>query len=401
MCPFDVVQPTVKWSRSFRIMEGVYNAVAYIENKNPIEGTKQLAYTVTLLDASGATIATRRGETFLPPDSEYPIFEGRIETGGRIPAQTLLVLEPVTKWERFTDDRSTFTVNDRALYGVDSKPRLEATLYNTTLDDKRDVEIVATIFDKSGTALTASRTVVPLFESRTEKRVVFTWPEPIAKTLRSCETPSDVMMAVDLSGSMDEDGGNPPEPITSAVRAAASFVSRLGAGDQAGLATFATNGALVRTLTNDKTSVGASITALTIDPKEQRGGTNAGDAISFATEEFASPRHSRDARKVLVLFTDGKTNMPDPDPEGYALRAAERAKQSGISIYTIGLGSGVNQSFLGSVASDPSQRYLAADTRSLDQIYRSISTAICEEGPAVIHIVPKIIGDLNDDQPGF
>lgn len=398
ICPFDVVQPTVKWARSFRIMDGTYNAVAYIENKNPTEGTKVLKYTFKLVDASGVTITERRGTTFLPPDSEYPVFEGRIQTGARVPVKTFLTFEPVTTWEKFTDNRKLFTINDRALKGVDSQPRLDATLANTSLDDKRDVEIVATIFDKSGNALTASRTIVPLFEGRATKDVTFTWPEPIAKTLKSCEVPTDVMVAIDLSGSMDDDGGTPPEPVTSALRAASAFVGRLKMQDQVGLTTFATHGKLVHTLMNDKTAMSTAITALKIEAPEERGATNAGDAFALATAEFASPRHSLDARKVLVLLTDGKTNVPAPNPEAYALDLAKKAQAAGITIFTIGLGNSVNQDFLAQAASDVKQRYLAADTRSLDAIYRSISFSICEEGPAVIDIVPKIIGDLNDNQ---
>ncbi len=398
VCPFDVEAPIVKWSRSFKITNGFYNAVAYVENHNVTVGTKRLAYTFKLVDSAGGTIAEKSGTTFLPPDSIYPIFEGRIATGDREPAQTFITLQPVTEWENFSANREQFIVNSRALFGVDSKPRLDASLTNTSLEDERDVEIITTIFDAAGTALTASRTVVPLFEGRAEKKVVFTWPEPIAKTLRSCETPSDVIMAIDLSGSMNNDGGTPPEPITSSLAAASAFAKRLGAGDQIGIVTFATQGKLARTLVQDKVAAGVAITALSIDPKEETGSTNIGDGIIYATEEFASPRHSRDARKVLVLFTDGKATAPDPDPNAYALAAVQKAKDAGITIFTIGLGNDLDESLLTSLASTPKERYLAADTKSLDTIYRLISTAICEEGPAVIDIVPKVIGALNDDQ---
>lgn len=399
VCPFDVQEPTVKWSRSFKVTQGSYNAVAYIENRNLFEGTRSLRYTFKLFDASGSLIAERSGITSLPPDSVYPVFEGRIMTGDAVPARTVLTFDPITRWERLSDDRTVFAVKNRALARVDSTPRLDALLANTSLVDHRDVEIVATIFDAAGTALTASRTVVPLFEARTEQRVVFTWPEPIAKTLRSCEVPTDVIMAIDLSGSMDNDGGVPPEPITSVLRAADSFISRLGIRDQIGLSTFATKGQLAQQLSMDKTAVARAVGALRIDPREQTGGTNAGEALAAAAAELQSHRHSNDARKVIVLFTDGKTNEPEPHAEEYALAEARKAKDDDVIIFTIGLGTDINQAFLEAVASDVSHRYVAADTRSLDTIYRSVSTAICEQGPAVIEIVPKVIGDLNDGQP--
>ncbi|MBX9906659.1 VWA domain-containing protein [Patescibacteria group bacterium] len=398
VCPFDVLEPTVAWSRALKVSDGVYNAVAYVENKNLDVGTRELSYTFTLFAADGSKIAEKTGTTFLPPDSEYPIFEGRISTGNKVPAQTTITLAPVTRWEVFTDNRAQFTVNSRALVDADTKPRLEASLTNTSLNDARSVEIIATIFNAKGNALTASRTVVPLFEGRTEKVVTFTWPEPIAKTITSCEIPTDVIMAIDLSGSMDSEGGTPPEPITSVLRSASGFVERLRSKDQIGIATFATGGTLSRSLTGDTMGVGTLVQGLTIDPKEQSGGTNVGDAILVATEEFESSRHNPDARKVLIVFTDGKTNEPDPDPEAYAIAAAQRAKDQGITIITIGLGEGVEDSFLTSIASDPAQKYRALDKASLDGIYRSITTSLCEDGAAVIDIVPKVIGELNDNQ---
>ncbi len=398
VCAFDAKSPVVLWSRSFKVTAGYYNAVAYVKNENVQFGTKKLQYTFTLVDAQGATILEKSGTTFLPPDSQYPIFEGRLAVGTRVPEKTFLKIEPVTEWEVFGVKREQFVVNSRALIGVDSTPRLDASITNTLIKEERDVEVIATIFNREGTALTASRTVVPRFEARAEKKVVFTWPEPIAKTLRSCEVPSDVIVAIDLSGSMNNDGGNPPEPITSALSAAAGFVSRLKTNDQVGVTTFATHGALSRTLSNDKVTTGAFIERLSIDPKEERGGTNIGDAILLAHDEFLSPRHSRDARKVLIVFTDGKATEPDPDPEGYARTAATKAKEADIDIFTIGLGLDLNKELLVNAATKPNQYYSAPDTRALDAIYRSISTAICEEGPAVIDIVPKVIGEIGGIQ---
>lgn len=398
VCASDVTAPTVLWAQSFEIVPGMYNAVGYIENRNLVEGTKMLRYIFRLIDGAGLTIAEKQGTTFLPPDSVYPVFEGRIETDGKVPARTFLSLEPVLSWEEFTSTRDQFTVGSRQLSGVDAQPRLDANITNNAIKDARDVEIVATIFDTQGNALTSSRTVVPFFEGRSEKAVVFTWPQPIAKTLRSCEVPTDIVLAVDLSGSMNNDGGTPPEPITSSLTAAAAFAARLKTADQAGVVTFASTGALAQALTANKTAVSTLIKALSIDPEEERGSTNLGDAIIEATTELASTRHDSDARKVMVLFTDGKATAPDPDPNAHAHSAAENAKAAGITLFTIGLGGDLDRPLLEEIASSPDRAYTALDTRALDQIYRSITSAICEDGPAVIDIIPKIIGDLNDDQ---
>ncbi|MFT7507472.1 MAG: Mg-chelatase subunit ChlD [Acidimicrobiales bacterium] len=388
ICAFDVTEPHVQWARSFRVTEGQYNAVAYIENKNIAAGSPEAAYTMSLYDAQGL-ITQRTGSTILPPDSVSPVFEARIDTQGRIPTQTILVLEDITLWVEAASSREQFTVQSRELSGADLRPRLDARIYNEALTEMLEVEVVATIFDAQGNALTSSRTYIDKFAPRSVETAVFTWPEPIAKTLRSCDVPTDVLLAIDLSGSMNNDGDTPPQPITSVLAAAESFTSRLQNGDQASLVTFATDAVINNPLTGNVTSVAASIAALTIDPEEETGSTNTGDALYRGGEELTSVRHNGEARKILVLLTDGLATAPDQEPEQYALDAAAKVKEQGINIFTIGLGEKVNMDFVSQLSSSPDQAYAAVSTADVDRIYRSITGKICEDGAAIIEIIPK------------
>lgn len=109
ICPFDASQPNVKWARSFKVTEGQYNAVAYVENSNRLAASPAVNYTFSLYDEAGL-ILERSGTTILPPDSVYPIFEGRIMTGSRIPTRTFLDIEPPELWQPATAGREQFTI---------------------------------------------------------------------------------------------------------------------------------------------------------------------------------------------------------------------------------------------------------------------------------------------------
>jgi Mg-chelatase subunit ChlD len=370
------------------VVDGQYNAVAYIENRNRDIGSPEVHYTMKLFDDQGL-IAEREGVTILPPDSVYPIFEGKVITGSRVPTKTTIEFGGDIVWLPGETGREQFTLVKRDLVGVDSKPRLTAQMRNTTLDEAKDVEIIATIFDASGNPLTAARTVVDYFTGRVTKDVIFTWPEPIAKTLRSCEIPTDVMLAIDLSGSMDDDGGTPAEPIHSVLSAAESFTLRLKKNDQVGVVTYATGAKVVEKLTHESARIGDVVSALTIASKEQRGSTNIGDALKRMREELSSERHNSDARKVAILLTDGLANMPLKDPEPYALSEAKLLKDMGVEVFTIGLGGKLNEEFLKSIASSNTQYYRAPTIKEVGSIYASITKAICEDGAAVIDIIPK------------
>ncbi len=389
VCSIDVTPPFVLWSRAFEIVPGQYNAVAYVENRNLDVGSPKMQYTLSLYDAQGL-IVTKKGSTVLPPDSTYPIFEGRINTEGRVPTQTVFELDDQNSlWLPASVGREQFVIEERTLKNADNEPRLDARIRNEALTPMRNVEVVATIFDAKKNALTASMTIVPYFEGRTTQSVVFTWPEPIAKTLRSCEVPTDVMLAIDLSGSMNDDGGTPPEPVTSVLKAASAFVTRLKKNDQVGVVTYATDATLREALTLERERVGGVVKALTIQKADETGSTNTGDAILRAKDELNSARHNKDARKVLVLLTDGLANDPGETPELYAQDAATALKSAGVEIYTIGLGEKVNEPFLRSIASGSSHYFKAASAGTVDSIYRSVTSAICEDGAAVIDIVPK------------
>ncbi|HEU4677465.1 MAG TPA: vWA domain-containing protein [Candidatus Paceibacterota bacterium] len=388
ICPMDITMPTALWAESFKVVNGQYNAVAYVENRNKDIGSPELSYTFKLFDAQGALITERSGTTVLPPDGVYPIFEGRIMTGDRVPAYTSIEFGEDILWRKGSVGRDQFTLEKRELVNADSLPKLTANLRNSSLDEAEDVEIVATIFDSQKHPLTAARTVLKYFPGRTSEDVVFTWPEPIAKTVKSCEIPTDVALAIDLSGSMDNDGGTPPEPISSVLAAATDFAKQLKEDDQVTLVTYATKAEVVEPLTHESSRVANDISKLAIDPKEQTGSTNTGDALLKIASELGSTRHSADARKVAILLTDGLATAPD-DPEVYAIREAEDLKQMDVLLFTIGLGADVNEDFLRAIASNPSMYHKAPSAKDLSSIYAGIKKDICEDGPAVIEIIAK------------
>ncbi|MEX2340903.1 MAG: vWA domain-containing protein [Candidatus Paceibacterota bacterium] len=390
ICSFSVNEPTVRWSRSFKVTNGIYNAVAYVENQNREAASAEVEYVFNLYDEAGL-ITSREGVTILPPDGLYPIFEGRIETGRRTPTRTFIEIKPIEVWQPSAAGREQFTVVERSLASADNRPRLDAILRNNGLEEVREVEVVATIFDARGTALASSRTFVDNFAPRSDTQLFFTWPEPIATTLRSCEIPTDILLAIDVSGSMNEDQLNPPEPLTSVKEAAASFISRLGERDQVGVATFATGASVISPLSGNLAEAANTVGNIVIGEAEERGYTNTGQGLEAALEELNSLRHNENARKVLVLLTDGLATAPGTteESEAFAFEVASTIKNSGVEIYSIGLGQNLNMDFVREVATSPNYAYQALSREDVDQIYQTITSSLCEQGAAVIDIVPK------------
>lgn len=412
ICAVSVVTPTVVWAESFAVTDGQYNAVAYIDNRNVIAGTPRLDYIFRLYDDAGL-ITERSGNTVLPPNNSYPIFEGRIDTGSRVPTRTTVELTTADLWLPFSNNRAQFRTVNLQLQGADERPRLNVQMENTALTESQNVEVIATIFDTMGNPLTASQTFVERFGARSQTDITFTWPEPIAKTVRSCEVPSDIMLVLDRSGSMAADSSDPPQPLTNAKAAAQTFVQQLRPTDQLGYFSYATtpSSPLEQTLTANLVEAEAAIekTVMGTDGVQY---TDMGAAFSSAASELLSVRHRADARKVIVFLTDGDVTRPLNPETGerdieyaanFARNAAEAAKDQDIIIYTIGFGDFFAQidglldrdvDLIADLASDPAKSFLAPTINDLRTVYRDIAEDICEDGAARIDVIVKPSADV-------
>ncbi len=158
-------------------------------------------------------------------------------------------------------------------------------------------------------------------------------PERLGDTVMVPVSGRDLMLAVDLSGSMNREdmalNGRPASRLEVLKLVFEDFVTRRG-GDRVGLILFGTNAYLKAPLTFDLITVNRLMQET---PLGIAGGRTAiGDGIGIAV------KHLRDRpaeNRVLVLMTDGANNSGELEP----IKAAELAAQAGIRIYTIGFGS--------------------------------------------------------------
>jgi len=138
---------------------------------------------------------------------------------------------------------------------------------------------------------------------------------------------NDVFVALDVSKSMLVED-LPPSRLAKARRALGLLVQQLQ-GDRVGVIAFAGDAFLQCPLTLDVEAAGMFLDTLDTETVPVPG-TALGRAVRVALRHF--PRESR-VPKILVLLTDGEdTRASDP------LGAAREAKDAGVRIYTIGLG---------------------------------------------------------------
>lgn len=208
----------------------------------------------------------------------------------------------------------------------------------------------------------------------------------LGKPLSIPQTGRDLMMAIDLSGSMQTPdmmvNGKALTRIDVVKKAANEFINNR-TGDRIGLILFGTRAYLQTPLTFDRQTVAQMLSDATIGIAGPE--TAIGDAIGLAIKQIMDyPGDS----KAIVLLTDGSSNSGVLAP----LDAAALAKKENIKIYTIGLGGGemTVQTMFGPRKVNTSddldidalkriaemtggQFFRADDGKSLDNIYHTIN----------------------------
>lgn len=163
-------------------------------------------------------------------------------------------------------------------------------------------------------------------------------------------TGRDLLLAVDISGSMDTQDmiweDRAVNRLVVVKKVAGEFLQRRR-GDRVGLVLFGSRAYLQTPLTFD-----TETTATLLDESEiglAGRETAIGDAIGLAVKRL---REDATAERVLILLTDGANTSGEVQP----LQAAEFAARQGLTIYTVGVGADemMVQDFFGSRVVNPS-----------------------------------------------
>lgn len=138
---------------------------------------------------------------------------------------------------------------------------------------------------------------------------------------------TDIVLALDISGSMGAKDFEPTR-FAAAKEVATKFVNQRQ-NDNMGLVVFAGESLSLMPLTNDRAALVNAIKQ--VEMGDLIDGTAIGDGLVSAINRIASGKAKS---KSIIILTDGTNNAGDVPPS----TAAQIARQKGIKIYTIGVG---------------------------------------------------------------
>lgn len=146
----------------------------------------------------------------------------------------------------------------------------------------------------------------------------------------------DIVMAVDVSGSMLAKDLK-PNRLEALKEVATRFVDNRP-NDRIGVVVYAAESYTKTPVTSDKELTKRSIESIEYDPSVLQDGTGIGVGLATAINRL---KESKAKSKVIILLTDGVNNSGFIDPR----MAADIAKEYGVKVYTIGLGTNGNAQF--------------------------------------------------------
>lgn len=211
-------------------------------------------------------------------------------------------------------------------------------------------------------------------------------PQWVGEPVSISTSARDVMMAVDISGSMkrpDLTLNNEHVDRLTVIKNIVSEFVKQRKGDRLGLILFGSKAYLQAPLTFDLDTVNTLLDEAQIGMAGEA--TAIGDAIGLAIKRLIK---QPDAQRVLILLSDGGDNASEVSPT----QAADLASKEHIKIYTIGVGASemVVSNFIFKQTVNPSQDldestlkliaqktggqyYRAQSTDELQKIYNTIA----------------------------
>jgi Ca-activated chloride channel family protein len=146
----------------------------------------------------------------------------------------------------------------------------------------------------------------------------------------------DIVMAIDVSSSMLANDLK-PNRLEALKKVASTFIQDR-VNDRIGLVVYAGESYTRTPVTSDKAILLQSLKTITYDDSVLADGTGIGVGLATAINRI---KDSKAKSRIVILLTDGVNNSGTIDPR----TAAEIAKEYGIKVYTIGIGTNGNALF--------------------------------------------------------
>lgn len=187
-CPVSLLPLATPSAQIIKYDNDGSDVVVRIDNPNAIYGASLVPYVLTVTDASGATLTTRRGTTFANPLEPHYLVFPLIGLAGA-PARADLQLDTTgVQWAALATQEGSsveFAVRQDQLLPTASSLRYQADIVNNSKFDFDKVEVAVLLYDQAGKVVGAGSTVLSTLTAGQLRGAIIDWPFAIPSAIRA------------------------------------------------------------------------------------------------------------------------------------------------------------------------------------------------------------------------
>jgi hypothetical protein len=187
LCSTATIDPIVHWVRYFKIAEGLYSVIAYVENKNVGAAVKNLPYSFKLYDDKGVILVEKTGRVNLNPRQIIPIAQTGLSTGKLDPVRTSFDFTDKIVWQKEENKEPVLIIKDEKIVADKEVQKITAEVFNSSLEDVNNVTFVVIVYDKNNNAIASSSTLINEIRGSQTVNLLFTWPTIFADQISRFE----------------------------------------------------------------------------------------------------------------------------------------------------------------------------------------------------------------------
>lgn len=176
LCNFSTTDPIIHWVRYFKIADGIYSVIAYVENQNTDASVKNLPYVFKLYDSRGVVIVEKEGITNLNSKQIIPITETGLKTGELEPVRISFDFTKKIVWQKDQAKNPVLIIKDEQIVKDKEVQKITAEVLNSSLEDTQNINFLVIVYDQNNNAIASSATFVEELRGGETKNILFTWP---------------------------------------------------------------------------------------------------------------------------------------------------------------------------------------------------------------------------------
>lgn len=176
VCVSTIKDLVTVWTQTFELNNGIYSAVAYIENQNKDLYIPKVQFEMSFFNEDGLFLNRASNYTTIMPNGVTAVYVPYILTKEQKIESSLIDFVEDIKFEKFEQTFDVEIFEEKFDSGNKyTNPTASAIVKNEGNEELKNVKFVVILYDKGGNAVASSSTFLETLDINETKNINYTW----------------------------------------------------------------------------------------------------------------------------------------------------------------------------------------------------------------------------------